>query len=413
MTREEIKSLVRRVVEETEVIDIHTHLFDPSFGKLLLWGIDELLTYHYLIAEAMRFLDMPYDDFWGMSKREQADLIWETLFVKRSPISEAARGVLTTLNKLGLDVSKRDLNAYRSYFESVKLEDYIDRVFELSKVKYVVMTNNPFDEEERRVWLEGRREDPRFKPALRIDPILTDWERTSGIMRSWGYDVMERVEPKTAAEVRRFLNEWIDRMKPVYMAASLPPTFRVPCDEPASILMEEAVLPVAEERGLPVAMMIGVKRSTNPHLRVAGDSVGKASIDSIEYLCRNYPSVKFLLTVLSRENQHELVVAARKFRNLHIFGCWWFLNNPSIVEEITRERMEMLGWSFTAQHSDARVLDQLIYKWAHSKSIIADVLTDKYSDLAETGWVVSEEEMRRDVRMLLGGSFEEFLEMRL
>jgi hypothetical protein len=25
------------------------------------------------------------------------------------------------------------------------------------------------------------------------------------------------------------------------------------------------------------------------------------------------------------------------------FGCWWFLNNPSLVEEITRERIEMLG----------------------------------------------------------------------
>ena len=36
---------------------------------------------------------------------------------------------------------------------------------------------------------------------------------------------------------------------------------------------------------------------------------------------------------------HELVVAARKFGNLMPFGCWWFLNNPSVVEEITRERL--------------------------------------------------------------------------
>jgi hypothetical protein len=30
--------------------------------------------------------------------------------------------------------------------------------------------------------------------------------------------------------------------------------------------------------------------------------------------------------MLSRENQHELCVVARKFRNVHIFGCWWFTN---------------------------------------------------------------------------------------
>jgi hypothetical protein len=33
------------------VIDLHTHLLPPSHGGLMLWGVDELLTYHYLIAE--------------------------------------------------------------------------------------------------------------------------------------------------------------------------------------------------------------------------------------------------------------------------------------------------------------------------------------------------------------------------
>ena len=33
-----------------EVIDLHTHLFPPSHGDLMLY-IDELLTYHYLVSE--------------------------------------------------------------------------------------------------------------------------------------------------------------------------------------------------------------------------------------------------------------------------------------------------------------------------------------------------------------------------
>ncbi len=71
-------------------------------------------------------------------------------------------------------------------------------------------------------------------------------------------------------------------------------------------------------------------------------------------------------------------------------------------------RLELLGLSFTAQHSDARVLDQLIYKWQHSRAVIARVLVDKYADLAATGWVVSAPELERDVRELFGGAFERF-----
>ena len=99
---------------------------------------------------------------------------------------------------------------------------------------------------------------------------------------------------------------------------------------------------------------------------------------------------------------------ARKFRNLHIFGCWWFTNVPLLVEEITRMRIELLGLSFTPQHSDARVLEQIIYKWQHSRRIIARVLVDKYAALAQSGWQTTRAEVERDVKDLFGGAFEKF-----
>jgi hypothetical protein len=174
-------------------------------------------------------------------------------------------------------------------------------------------------------------------------------------------------------------------------------------------VIDEAILPVARERGLPLALMIGVIRQTNPMLRQAGDSLGRADVDSVERLCAANQQNKFLVTMLSRENQHELAVAARKHRNLMIFGCWWFLNNPSLIEEITRMRVELLGPSFIPQHSDARVLEQLIYKWNHSRRILGKVLKDKFADLAAAGWPVSESEVRRTVSNLLDGNFQRFL----
>ena len=141
---------------------------------------------------------------------------------------------------------------------------------------------------------------------------------------------------------------------------------------------------------------------------LAGDGVGKCDIGSVERLCVTHPDCDFLVTLLSRENQHEFCVAARKFPNLKPFGCWWFLNDPSIIEEMTRERFELLGLSVTPQHSDARVLDQIVYKWTHSRRIIADVLADKYEDLLAAGWTIKEAEVKRDIEAIFGGEFERF-----
>ena len=68
-------------------------------------------------------------------------------------------------------------------------------------------------------------------------------------------------------------------------------------------------------------------------------------------------------------------------------------------------RVELLGLSFVAQHSDCRILDQLVYKWRHFRPILAKVLTDKYLDLFATGWTLTAERIEADVRALLGGNF--------
>jgi hypothetical protein len=190
---------------------------------------------------------------------------------------------------------------------------------------------------------------------------------------------------------------------------SLPPEWAFPENSVTNRLIAEAVLPHGREHGQAFAMMIGVRRGVNPALRMAGDSLGEADVESVERLCAEYPQNQFLCTMLARENQHALCVAARKFKNLHIFGCWWFLNNPSLIEELTRMRLELLGLSVTPQHSDCRIMDQLAYKWAHSRPIIAKVLFEKYSDLADSGWQVSRAEIQRDVHGLLGGEFERFI----
>ena len=399
---------LERLVATTPVFDIHTHLYDPAFSKLLLWGIDDLLVYPYLTAEALRQLDLPYDRFWSLSKTRQADLIWDQLFLQHSPVSEACQGVLTTLSAFGLDVRKRDLPALRRWFAAQNIKTHMDRCLALAGVDRLCMTNSPFDDVERPVWERGFQRDPRFLAALRLDPLLLAWPEARARLAAWGYDVRRAPSALTLREVRRFLGTWTLRIGAQYLMVSLPPDFILPNRSDASRLMEGAVLPHCREHGLPLALMLGVKRAVNPALRLAGDGVGQSDLRVLEYLCAVHPQNKFLVTVLSRENQHELAVLARKFRNLHLFGCWWFTNVPSLIQEITRLRLELLGLSFTPQHSDARVLDQLIYKWTHFRRILARVLTDSYADVCAAGWEPSRAELQRDVLDLLGGAFARF-----
>jgi len=409
LNRETIRQVVEREVSNVKITDIHTHLYSENFGELLLWGIDELLTYHYLIAEYFRYSKMDYERFFALSKREQANLIWKALFIDHSPISEAQRGVLTVLSKLGLDTASRDLDSYRRYFESLSTRDYIDMVFELSGVREIVMTNDPFDEKERIVWENGGNSDSRFKAALRLDVLINNFGTSRNRLIQWGFDVDEDLSAKSIEEIKRFLRFWINKINPLYMAVSLQPSFRIPEDSKASRIIENCVIPIGREMNIPFAVMIGSRRGVNNKLGLAGDSIGRADIKTLEYLCRTYPENKFMVTLLSRENQHELDVTARKFRNLMVFGCWWFLNSDSLIEEITKMRVEMLGLSFIPQHSDARVLDQLIYKWDHSRKVIAKVLGDKYADLIEDNWVLTEEEIRRDVEDLFSNNFWNFI----
>jgi hypothetical protein len=408
----DLQKSLNQIIDETPIIDIHTHIYDTNFKSLLLWGIDELLTYHYLVAELFRMrYDLNVDEFWSMSKIKQAELIWETLFIQNSPVSEACRGVVTVLSRLGIkNIRTQKLDDIRKFFNQYAVKDYVNRVFELANVKEVVMTNDPFDDLERPVWLENPKIDPRFKATLRIDPILMQWEQNAcPRLKSWGYAVETDLSKNTLAEIRRFLSEWLERVQALYMAVSLPPTFYFPEESTRGTIIKECILPVCREKQIPFAMMIGVKKLINPTLKLAGDGVGKADLNAVENLVRMYPKNKFLVTLLSRENQHELCILGRKFGNLMIFGCWWFLNDPSIIEEMTRERLELLGLSFIPQHSDARVLDQLIYKWHHSKMLLKTILLDKYHDLLLAGWSPTPEEIARDVQNLFGGNFKKFL----
>jgi hypothetical protein len=359
-------------VAAAEVIDLHTHILPPSHGSLCLWGIDELLTYHYLVAEYFMTASasMTPELFYGLTKQNQADLIWQALFIDRSPISEACRGVITTLKSLGLssEVAKRDLGAIRNFYREFQKhgergsDDFCERVFQVSGVRYAIMTNIPFSQMEARYWRGPDKQSysQRFRSALRVDPLLSgDLTTIEAALKTSGYEC-------SLEGARQYLRDWIDTMNPEYVMASTPhdfvfeegslvgvsnrrsvntealyepfafakaqsPALSIKCnsteDDTPSIVNEQSdflgqvLMKVCEERDLPVALKIGAHRGVNPSLKDAGDGmVAFADAAMLGRLCTKFPKVRFLATFLSRSNQHEAAVLATKFRNLHLYG---------------------------------------------------------------------------------------------
>ena len=75
-----LRDVVVREVNNVQITDIHTHIYPGHFGDLLLWGAGRAA---HLPLPDRRILPLQQHELrrlFALSKREQADLIWQTLF---------------------------------------------------------------------------------------------------------------------------------------------------------------------------------------------------------------------------------------------------------------------------------------------------------------------------------------------
>ena len=146
MKKSELLSLISYSLENVKIFDIHTHLFPPEHKNFFLMGIDELLNYHYLIAELFVTSDINVKKFNSLTKKEKAEIVWNELFVKRTPISEACKGILTILKNFSITFENKNYSEVKAQLNKIEYKD--DNIFKKSNITSVVMTNNPFDLDE-------------------------------------------------------------------------------------------------------------------------------------------------------------------------------------------------------------------------------------------------------------------------
>ena len=399
MKKSELLSLISYSLENVKIFDIHTHLFPPEHKNFFLMGIDELLNYHYLIAELFVTSDINVKKFNSLTKKEKAEIVWNELFVKRTPISEACKGILTILKNFSITFENKNYSEVKAQLNKIEYKD--DNIFKKSNITSVVMTNNPFDLDEWSLFNNPNWDRKKYRASLRLDNLINEFDKTLNIAQK-----SISSKSNTPSDIIEYLEVCRNESNPIYVALSLDnASFK-------NLLISDFWFNVLEwlsEKKLPMSLMLGVKRRVNKDFGEAGDGIGDIELKDLSKLCSTFPNNKFLVTCLSLNDQHELTVLGRKHPNLKIFGFWWFMNQPSIIKPVLKMRIDLLGLAFIAQHSDARITDQLIYKWSHFKKILSSTLHEYYEDLLDNNFLITKEIIQRDVDKLLNSNAKDFL----
>ena len=396
-----LKQAVSKIINETEIFDIHTHLFPAEFKKYHLSGISEVLNYHYLIAELFTTTNINIKKFYKLTNEERSNIIWEELFRKRTPISEACKGVLTILSELSIDYMSKSFDEIQSEYCKLNLSD--QQIFKISKISQVVMTNNPFDKSEWKLFKNKNWDTNKYLASLRLDDILMNLEKCLDICK----ENIDRFDDESDLIIK-YLDKVYEESRPVYAALSLNNL------QLKSFLKNKFIpdiLKWLERKHIPLSLLLGVRRKVNKDFLLAGDGIDKIDLYYLSEICNQYPNNKILCSCLSLNDQHELTVLARKHQNLKIFGFWWFMNQPSLIKLILNLRIELLGLNFIPQHSDARVTDQLIYKWIHFKTLLSNVLFNHYNNIQIKNFKISENQISDDVSKLLYNNSQNFLNL--
>ena len=77
-----IHETISQLLDQIEIFDFHTHLFPPEHKNYFLTGIDELLNYHYLIAELFITCNVKAKIFNTLSKLKKQKLFGMSCLLK-------------------------------------------------------------------------------------------------------------------------------------------------------------------------------------------------------------------------------------------------------------------------------------------------------------------------------------------
>ena len=383
LTRDHFTEIVK-----IPLIDPHSHI-DPH--KPTARSLDDILGYHYYteLAHSAGMDKAPLSSDTPPRERVAAvlghlDRIDNT--VQYSWFLEIAR---VFLGFKGDHVGRHDADSLFSAAERVMNQpDWEEQVLKRSNIERVFLTND-FDDP-----LQGF-DTGRYVPCLRTDDLvfhLGKPETRQRLAKATG------VEAGDAPSLRRAVGklfEHFTRRGAKACAISLPPDFAPsPVSDndltvalkrdDASTRSRGVFWMLAEhcrDSKLPFDLMIGVNRRVYRNGVFQGQDLFDQRTSLIQYaeLFNAFPAVTFPISVLTSNQNQELMSYAWIFPNVVTSGHWWYANIPAYIEHDARARLQAVPKTKQiGYYSDMYKLEFALPKFNMYRRILAKILADDF-----------------------------------
>lgn len=451
-----MEKVIKNILDNSQIIDLNSQLFPYEYQQLCLFGIDNLLTNRNIIIELFEtYTGITQEEFNKLTKNNQADIVWQQLFILRTPFSKNTFNILISLKKLGFinEIENRNLKEIRDRLSKINIHNiniYIEQIFNLANIQYTVMTNQVFNvqevkcldkififkkgdsvmykkdkEIEKVTILESHRElgDPgyytviypnkrekntlwkylflpeksfneltkRFKTSININQLLFNYQNSLSNGLLKTYGYTEDIEG-----IKDYIQYWNHFLQPEYFTLYVENDFIYNNEingkeDTPSYILENIIFPLAEKLNLPILF------------KFIGNNQ-KNYIYSLSKMCKKHSKIKFLSNYILDQNYNQIYSILKKYTNLYIY---------EIFERDNINYRDKIGISSLNISSDSSVLEELLYKSENYKQNISQILIDKYKKLEETGWKVPENEIERDINYLLTGAYHNFMTKKL
>lgn len=393
-----MESLVSRLYDEIckiRLLDPHSHVQPHS---PVASDFNDVLGYHYYteLAHSAGLPKSDIEDFQGLQKarnivgglRNCTNTIQYSWLVELSQEFFGFQG--DEINESNVD------GLYQQAQSALSNPNWEQTVFDKTGLDGIFLTND-FDDP-----LEGF-DTNRYIPCLRTDDLvfkLNDPKVRDRFVQATGTKISDW---KSIVDgIGKLFAHFVDKGARA-CAISLPPNFaprRPTKSETKSALKATlrgdasaenhrtlayavfyCLADYCEDYRLPFDLMIGVWRNVYPGGVFQGQDLydKTSSLYQFRHLFNEKSNVKFPISVLTHNQNQELVSYSWIFPNVLMNGHWWYSNIPSLIEADTRTRLEAVPWNKQiGYYSDAYKLEFVLPKFRMYRRVLAKVLAEDY-----------------------------------
>ncbi len=394
--QEVLQDLIWNTVHVTAAVDLSTELDESVFDEEYISFDDVLCCREFcelLFKRNPRCIENPSKpldpvDFASLPQNIRADIIWHRLFLAQSPFNDVTRKLLTSLGLAGCTPRSRGLDSYREYFKSKPAGEFYRNIIAAANLRQVAVKRCIFSENKNPVASDlGGAE---VLATLSMDALSADWSSACARLKELGLPVKKSLDKTSCAAMLDFFGDKIATARARMVSIYIDEADFTDKKGYVSRIIGKCLMPLCQRLKLPLLIKLS----------------GACSLEGFAGIYAEFRDVRLFLSAASRNLMQQILELSRRIELCRI--------HPFVGGELSLEQradfysvaLESVGHEFSPMASNSEHILLLAGAWAHARWKLGKVLIGKYADLSRTGWLISDEDVSRDLYHLLGGNLQ-------